>query len=376
MANKMRAAVVLPVAGAMLLAGSPAMALGWTTVPSPSEVPGDNYLYGADSSGASNVWAVGVVYPPTGGNYHGLALRYDGSAWGAVSRAGLPGNETLQGVDAISATDVWAVGDHRAGIGRSDTLAAHWNGTTWTPEPTPDGNSAGMNHLYGVAAAGGTVWAVGTYVDANSSINRRKLILQRTGGSWHVSAAPTVATYESLVAVDATGPADAWAVGSATSDLQSAPPAPLVLHWNGAGWVSMTLPAPTGTALTGVDARTAGDAWAVGSFSDAAGTQQPYVAHFDGASWRRVATPALAGGGSLADVVALSATTAVAVGRSDGAPLVLRWTGASFTRETTPTAANPFLTGAAAAGPGAVWAIGYRFDLNAYANRTLALLGT
>ena len=375
MANKRRAAIVLPVVGAMLLIGSPAMALGWSTVPSPNEVPGDNYLYGADSSGASNVWAVGVVYPPTGGAFHGQVLRYDGSSWGAVSRSGLPGNETLQGVDAVSATDVWVVGDHRSGISRYDTLAAHWNGTTWTQESTPDGNSAGMNHLYGVAAAGGATWAVGTYVDPSSSINRRKLILQRTGGTWHVAAAPTVATYESLAAVDATGPADAWAVGSATSDIQSAPLAPLVLRWNGARWVSMTLPAPTGTALTGVDARTPSDVWAVGSSSDATGTQQPYTAHFDGASWRRVATPALAAGGSLGDVVALSPSAAVAVGRSGGAPLVLRWNGTSWTRETTPAASNPFLTGAAAAGPGGAWAIGYRFDLNAYANRTLTMLG-
>jgi len=371
MANKTRATVVLPVVGAMLLIGSPAMALGWTTVPSPSEVPGDNYLYGADSSGANDVWAVGAVYAPTGGTFHGLALRYDGSAWGAVSRAGLPGNETLQGVDAVSATDVWAVGDHRAGLARYDTLAAHWNGTAWTTESTPDGSPAGTNHLSGVAAAGGTVWAVGTYLDPNSSSNRRKLILQRTGGSWHVSAAPAVATSESLAAVDATGPADVWAVGSASA---TGPSTPLALHWTGAGWVPATLPAPAGTALTGVDARTAGDVWAVGSSSDA-GTTQPYAAHFDGASWRRVATPVLAGGGSLADVVALSATTVVAVGRSNGAPLVLRWNGSSWTRETTPTSSNPFLTGAAAAGPGAVWATGYRFELNAYANRTLTMLG-
>jgi hypothetical protein len=100
------------------------------------------------------------------------------------------------------------------------------------------------------------------------------------------------------------------------------------------------------------------------------------MAHFDGAAWHRVTTPAVAGGGSLADVVAVSAATAVAVGHTTGAPLVLRWNGASVTRETTPAAANPFLTGAAAAGPGGVWALGYRFDLNAYANRTLAMLGT
>jgi len=371
-----RASVTFLAVGAMLLIGSPAQAFGWTTVASPSEVPGDNYLYGADSSDASNVWAVGGVRPPTGGSSHGLVLRYDGTAWRSVARTGLPGDDAFRGVDAVSAGDVWVVGDHRGGgISRYDTLAAHWNGTTWTQEPTPNGNPGGMNQLNGVAAAGGTVWAVGTYVDPSSSLNRRKLILQRAGGNWRVAPAPTVATYESLAAVDATGPADAWAVGSASTAIESAPLAPLTLHWNGAGWVSSTLPAPTGTALTGVDARTPSDVWAVGSTSGATG-RQPYVAHFDGTSWSRVATPAVAEGGELTDVVALSASTVVAVGRSNGAPLILRRNGTSWVRETTPTSSNPFLTGAAAAGPSSVWAIGYRFELNAYANRTLTLLGS
>jgi hypothetical protein len=375
MMSKRRATVIALAVSATLLIGSPAYALGWTTVPSPNEIPGDNYLYGADASDASNVWAVGVVYPPTGGSFHGVGLRYDGTAWHSVSRTGLPGNEALRGVKAASATDVWVVGDHRAGIGGYDTLAAHWNGTMWTPETTPDGNPGGFNHLYGVAAAGGTVWAVGTYVDPSSSTNRLKLILTRTGGSWHVSAAPRVATYESLAAVDATGSADAWAVGSASSDIQSAPQVPLALHWNGTSWASRTVPAPSNTALAGVDARTSSDVWAVGSSSDASGAQ-PYAAHFDGTSWHNVAPPTIAGGGQLTDVVALSASNVVAVGRANGAPLVLRWNGTSWTRDTTPTFSSPYLTGAAAAGPNGVWAIGYSFDLNAYANRTLTVLGT
>jgi hypothetical protein len=128
--------------------------------------------------------------------------------------------------------------------------------------------------------------------------------------------------------------------------------------------------------LAGVDARTPSDVWAVGSSRNADGTQ-PYVARFDGISWRRVATPAIAGGGELTDVVALSQSAVVAVGRSNGAPLVLRWNGTSWTRETTPApSSNPFVTGAAAAGPNGVWAVGYRFELNAYSNRTLTMLGT
>ena len=52
-------------------------------------------------------------------------------------------------------------------------------------------------------------------------------------------------------------------------------------------------------ALTGVDARTSSDVWAVGSTSGA--IPQPYVAHFDGTSWSRMATPAVAGGGEQLD---------------------------------------------------------------------------
>ena len=170
MRSKTRAAVISLAVGATLLVGSPAQALGWTTVPSPNEVPGNNYLYGADASDASNVWAVGRSIPRVAAP--GTAVRCDttGAVWGSVPRTGLPGGEALRGVDAVSATDVWAVGDHSAGLGY-DTMAAHWNGTTWTRESTP--NPGGFNNLYGVAAAGGTVWAVGTYVDPSSSIKQR-----------------------------------------------------------------------------------------------------------------------------------------------------------------------------------------------------------
>jgi hypothetical protein len=312
------------------------------------------------------------------GSSHGVVLRYDGTAWRSVARTGLPGTEVLHGVYTVSTTDTWAVGDARGGgFTATDTLAAHWNGSAWIREPTPDGNPASINTLNGVTVAGSTVWAVGTYVDPNNAGNRRKLILQRSGGSWHASAAPSVGTYETLAAVAATGSTDVWAVGSATRDIQSSPLAPLVLRWNGAAWASTTIPAPVRTTLSGIDARTPSDVWVVGSTSDVYGAQQPYAAHFDGASWRQVTTPSLGGGGSLSDVVTSSSSSAFAVGRSNGAPLVLRWNGTSWTRETTPAvSSNPYLTAVAAGGPGAIWSIGYRFELNAYANRTLAMLGS
>jgi hypothetical protein len=56
--------------------------------------------------------------------------------------------------------------------------------------------------------------------------------------------------------------------------------------------------------LAAVDAAGPADVWAVGSSSNAGGAQ-PYVARFDGVSWRRMATPTIAGGGELTDVVAI-----------------------------------------------------------------------
>jgi hypothetical protein len=367
---KSRAAVIALTVIAVVAVGSAAQA-AVTTVSSPNEIPGNNYLAGVDATDASNVWAVGVVIPPLGGTHRPLVFRYNGTAWGSIPRTGLPSGTGLNGVDAIAANDVWVAGNSPAGFLRDDTMVARWNGTTWTRESTPNGSPGGTNGLDDVAAAGATVWAVGSYLEPNSS-TRRKLILQRAGGTWRVSAAPARAAWERLAAVDATGPADAWAVGWATNDIRSTQAIPLALRWNGSGWASMTLPGP-GSVLNGVDARTPSDVWAVGYAPTGTG-RQPYVARFDGTSWRQVATPSIAG--ELTDVVALSPSNVVAVGRASGAALVLRWNGTAWTRETTPVLAGPYLTGAAAAGPTSVWAVGYRFELNAYANRTLTMLMT
>jgi hypothetical protein len=51
-----------------------------------------------------------------------------------------------------------------------------------------------------------------------------------------------------------------------------------------------------------------------------------------------VATPVLTGGGELADVVALSSSAVIPVGRSNGTLLILRRNGTSLIRENTPTA--------------------------------------
>jgi hypothetical protein len=173
------AAIVLAVA-ALLLTGSAAHAQGvWSVVSSPNEF-GSDVMFGADASDAGHVWAVGRVIIRDV-EFRSRIYRYDGTAWRSATLSGVTSESELSAVDAVSGTEAWAAGTSYPDSGGSTTLVARWNGSTWAPESTPNGTSSGGNALTGVAAAGGTVWAVGSYYEPGAT--RRALILQRTSSS-------------------------------------------------------------------------------------------------------------------------------------------------------------------------------------------------
>jgi len=375
MRPSIRVAAALLAVGAPLFTGSPAHADGtWTRVATPN-VRGDNFLYGVDASDATHVWAVGGVSPrPIPSSSPGQILRYDGTAWLPATLSGFPSSGTLNGVDAVTATEAWAAGNSSAGFSGSKTLVARWNGTTWTPEATPNANPTGINRLAGVAAAGGAVWAVGNYVD--SSYTSHGLILQRTGGTWRIAATPRTLATDSFTAVDATGPADAWVVGSGQNAIGSISSTPVALRWNGSTWTSLPPPNPGYAGLSAVEAIAPNNVWVAGRAQTDINGIQPYIAQFNGTSWRRVATPIIPGGGQLSDIVALSPTNILAVGTGGtaGSSIVLHWNGSTWTREAAPNAV--YLKGAAAAGPNTFWAVGIGFEINAYQYRNFAILRT
>lgn len=134
----------------------------WKRVPSPD--PGGPTstasLSAVAASSASNAWAVGTYFK------HGVAkplfLHWNGKAWRQVTASSLDGSSTsgsLGSVTIISARNAWAVGTAN---GRA-TLAAHWNGTSWTKVPTPTPGTFDQFAAVGASSAV-NVWAVGTYV--------------------------------------------------------------------------------------------------------------------------------------------------------------------------------------------------------------------
>ena len=113
-----------------------------------------------------------------------------------------PPGTLLNGVAALSSTDVWAVGQN--GV---HSLVEHWNGQRWVVVPSP-----------------------------------------------------IVGTYDVLTAVSAISHNDAWAVGYSISPNNVY----ILMHWDGTIWSVVNGPPANSSALRSVKAFATDDVWAVG----------------------------------------------------------------------------------------------------------------
>jgi hypothetical protein len=184
----------------------------WTVVPSPNPAPDYNVLAAVAAVGANNVWAVGTSYTLFSPG-QALILHWDGSSWTAVPDPH-PGaySNSLNGVAAVAANDVWAVGTFQSAVSAVQTLTLHWNGSQWAVVPSPNAGTGG-NYLYGVAAgAANDVWAVGYAYGPASAYET--LTLHWDAGQWAVIPSPNRAWRNVLYGVAAAGANNIWAAGS------------------------------------------------------------------------------------------------------------------------------------------------------------------
>ncbi len=261
----------------------------------------------------------------------------------------------LSGAAAIGSTDMWAVGAAGSGSGPFQTLAEHFNGTSWNVVPTPSLNAS----FSGVAgAASNDVWAVGDQA-AGSSVNT--LIEHWDGSRWSVVSTPALPTGSELTGVTANSPDNAWAVGFASGSSNA-----LVEHWDGTSWSIVTSPAFNGVSVTGISADSSTDVWAVGGLA-AGGTTR---LHWDGTSWSQIPTAFLRFGG-VGAVTALSPTNVWAVGTGPGVPtggfsahptaVIEHWDGTSWSVVPSPNPnpqGNNSLGAVAAVSAKDIWAVG------------------
>jgi len=230
----------------------------------------------------------------------------------------------LSAVAAAPAGRAWAVGHYDRKYG--GVLVARWDGRAWQRVPAPSRSFGGASaNLFGVTApSADSAWAAG--YDRGYHL----LILRWNGATWRYVPSPAPKT-GLLADVDASSPANAWAVGY-TGFTQR----PLILHWNGRTWVRQHVPnLHMQGALAGVAAVSRRDAWAVGTVSHKFGQYRPVILHWNGESWQRVASPNQGESSVLNSVTATSTRNAWAVGTASVGTshrhlLIVRWNGTTW----------------------------------------------
>jgi hypothetical protein len=323
-----------------------------------------------------NAWAVGSFAPE-----QTLIVHWDGASWTQVPSPDPGIATTLSGVSAVSASDVWAVGQY-FNAGAVHTLIVHWDGSAWTQVPSPNVAGSTQDNLVAVRASSATnAWAVGSF--ENSSNVSQTLILHWDGSAWTQVPSPDPggpAAGQELTSVAGVSAQDAWAVGNFVngSDLAQS----MVLHWGGTSWTQVNSPNPgsQGTFLTGVRATSASNAWAVGYAFDGT-ADKTLIVHWNGSAWTQVKTPNPAGATQdnvLDSIAVTSANDAWAAGQSGTdtvQTLVLHWDGSAWRQVATPSLGDSVtddaLTGVGASSAGNVWAVGSYY--NGTVNQALAI---
>ncbi len=160
----------------------------------------------------TNVWAVGTVSVFINHQTVQQAAieHWDGTSWSIVASPNPGDPSSLQGIAAISANDMWAVGS----IGVAKTITENWNGKSWSIVHSPN-PAQNQNELFGVTAlSDGTVAAVGHQEDVNTD---QPLILQNAASAPKTKTA-TAATTTTMPAALDSAPGDQFSAATAMTD--------------------------------------------------------------------------------------------------------------------------------------------------------------
>ena len=192
----------------------------WSVVPVPIPAgAASSQLSGISARSASDIWAVGSVATVVGTTVQTRTLveHWNGAAWSIITSRNATSSNLLTGVAAVASNNVWAVGYTITTDGTNQpdkTLIEHWNGTSWSIVASP--SPASNDTLAGVAArSAGDVWAVGTRQDRSGPIPIDRTLTEHWNGStWSVVASPNVGGNDNLLNGVAATTGDVWAVGS------------------------------------------------------------------------------------------------------------------------------------------------------------------
>jgi hypothetical protein len=351
----------------LALPGPASAACSWKLVTSVSPLT-INTLAAVSGTSTSDVWAVGKTRAASGVGMT-LAEHWDGTAWTVVSTPNPDNNgNILAGVAAIAPNDAWAVGYAFDASGGGETLAFHWDGSTWTSVKTPamSGRVPVFTSVYAVSAK--DVWAAGYSTDESGN-TLAPLVENWNGKVWTVKATPNLGTYGSEFAtISGSAANDIWAIGATSTNVSQSSYVTFTEHWNGKKWSIVASPnANSNDNLFNAGVSIApNDVWAIGDYFTGS-IFATLTEHWNGTAWSIVKSPKVGSAGNgLFGATAFSTSAVWAVGTtftSSGAnTLSIKWNGSKWTTVKSPNlpGGNPSQFNAAGAIPGSttLWGVG------------------
>jgi hypothetical protein len=235
---------------------------GWTTSTSPGTALAD--------LGPGSAYALNGPFLET----------WNGTSWATtydLPNPPGPAEGDLTTISATSASDIWIAGTYDPAYSSQsyDTYSLHWNGSAWTEIPMPVPSSSDPLFDYQINAIDAisptNVWAVGDSGDNVATYNSSAgggtpsgtLIEHYNGTSWSIVSSPATGTVPSLSGVAAVSASDVWAAGTAGGQT-------LTEQWNGSAWTTVTSPDPgPSDDLSSISATSgSGIVWAAGASSN------------------------------------------------------------------------------------------------------------
>lgn len=377
----------------------------WTTANLPESLP-NSTLYGVDASSENNVWAVGHYDDPA-------VFHYDGTSWSLQTPLiGSYNWRNFKDVAVLAPDNVWVTGVGQINYTQNFLLLFHWNGTSWSDHSIAF-NYGEITEVGGIEAISTTnIWVVG---NGNSSNGRVNHLYHFDGTTWNPVTEPILEQFEKISDISSMPTGELWLSGTDANLVKQIayfngttwslipPPAngsflygdaviqavapntllavnfyranglddTLVWQWNGTQWSTSTV-VETGTTLFLRGFGALGDErWVVGrDFDNGTLTQR-----WNGTDWESIAS---ANGGTgnneLTAVDGTSATDIWATDNVDEQAKVLHWDGAMWEITNTPAiTAGLTLDGIDAFAPDDVWSVGYTYVDNALNYQTVIL---
>jgi hypothetical protein len=324
-------------------------------------------LDAVSASSASDVWAVGQS-----------GVHFNGQKWTAFALPHIAGDLTsrLSGVADLAPDNVWGVGDININQQNPNQIIEHFDGAKWSVSPGPAFQPSDQPSLEGLTAISATdMWAAGSILTTIGGVPMAFPVFEHFDGTSWIATIDESNLGSFMFGVSARATNDVWAVGTVAVG------ATFIEHFDGTAWKVVPSPSPGNgqKALFGVTALGPNDAWAVGFFVEAADQDRPQktlIEHWDGTSWIVVPSPNVGGPHSttisnqLRGVIAVSANDVWAFGDTDAfgpskiTNLVMHWNGKAWAIVPSPdpnprhTLIDDVISGGTVIPQGNLWLVG------------------